>query len=303
MSIHIIPSVLAFIFTCAALVYTSKKSINSKTFYIMVLIFTFHHCCEVILFLEHLQEAQTTLIIKTYHALSICALTAILIYAHEVSQLTRKYYTNALIAISLVIALTILISDSVIFSSETLNYTSTAIKGNLYVLFQVNAIALLALTVFILINGYLNSKSHMVQIRCSYVLLAFSPLIASCLLVIGLMAIGVPMNATIIMPISTTIFLFIIIKSESKHKLTDLRRYLPFSPERQTSKEILELYSLYSQDEISYKECMNQIERHLVIHKYTKSGKNASATAKSMEMPRSSLYSIFNRLKIDIKDQ
>ena len=143
----------------------------------------------------------------------------------------------------------------------------------------------------------------MVQIRCSYVLLAFSPLIVSCLFVIGLMAMGIPINATIIMPITTTIFLFVIIKSESKHKLTDLRRYLPRSSERQTSKEIMELYSLYSQDEISYRECMNQIERLLVIHKYAKNGNNASATAKSMEMPRSSLYSIFNRLKIDIKDQ
>ena len=117
------------------------------------------------------------------------------------------------------------------------------------------------------------------------------------------MALNLNINATVFVPIMISVFLYITVKSEAQHKLTDLRRFMPFSPERKTSQDIMELFSSYARDETTYRESVNEIEKLLVMHKYNKNEKNASATAETMGMPRSSLYSIFNRLGIKTKEQ
>jgi len=240
---------------------------------------------------------------KVYYSLTVLTLLSIMIYSLEVSQTKRNIASNLIIVASALLTVSILFSNKIIAGNYSISYSSTAIKGPFYALFQAYGVIGLLTIVTILLNGYKTATTHLTQIRCAYILLAFSPLILSCFLVLAMMSVGIMINATIILPITISVFLFIIIKGESIHKLTDLRRFMPFSPERKTSQEIMELYSSYAQDEISYRDCMAEIEKQLVLHKYSKSDNNASATAKSMGMPRSSLYSIFNRLKIDIKDQ
>jgi len=303
MTIYMIPSILAFIFNCAALIYTSKNSNCSKPFYAMMLVFAPHHCFETILLLDNVKGLQTPYLMKAYYIMTVFSLTTIMAYSLHVSQLKRSLLNNLIIITSILLAILILFTDKVIAGNQSIVYSTTAIKGSLYPLFQIYSVLGLFAIIATLIRGYRKAESHLIQIRCAYILFAFSPLIICALMILILMSAGVMVNATSILPITISIFLFIVIKGESAHKLTDLRRYMPFSPERQTSQEIMEIYSSYTQDKISYRDCMIEIERLLVMSKYSKSGNNASATAKSMGMPRSSLYSLFNRLKIDIKDQ
>lgn len=62
------------------------------------------------------------------------------------------------------------------------------------------------------------------------------------------------------------------------------------------------IFSAYARDNVDYRDAISQIEKLLVIRKFNKNKGNASATAALVRMLSSSLYSIFNRLKIDTKD-
>jgi beta-lactamase superfamily II metal-dependent hydrolase len=134
-------------------------------------------------------------------------------------------------------------------------------------------------------------------------LLAVLPLLVVAISVVVLMSMGIKINAAGIVPVLTTLFLLITIRGEANHKLTDVRRHIPFSLERKTSAQIMDIFSRYAQDEVNYRDGMAEIEKLLVTHKHSKNKGNVSVTAASMDIPRSSLYSIFRRLDINVKEQ
>ena len=48
-----------------------------------------------------------------------------------------------------------------------------------------------------------------------------------------------------LLPIATTLFLFIVLKTESKHQLSDIKRLLPMSLERKTADNFLSMLDTY----------------------------------------------------------
>ncbi|MFQ3226741.1 MAG: hypothetical protein ACI8RW_000119 [Porticoccaceae bacterium] len=71
--------------------------------------------------------------------------------------------------------------------------------------------------------------------------------------------------------------------------MADIRRLLPGSPERQACNEIMDAFSQYARDDVSYREAVSDIERLLVLYKYQKNHDNARATAE-----QASLVTLFN---------
>jgi len=187
----------------------------------------------------------------------------------------------------------------VVSGVESWGYVVTAVRGDLYNVFQVMALLLTAQIVYLLYKGYKNADSHTSQIRCAYSAIALTPLVLAVLLVILLMNLGFHINAVVFFPVATTLFLVITLASEEKHRLTDIRRFIPFSDERRTSNQIMDIFSSYAQDQANYRDSITQIEKLLVEHKYEKNNRNATYAAERMGMPRSSLYSLFNRLGVD----
>jgi len=303
MNIYIVPAIIAFVVTSYVLVKISQNKTNSKAFISMVLIFLVHHAAEILSFIEFFKNGQTLYILKVYYVATLWFLVITLIYAREVSKLNLPKFDNLLYAYTLIISSLLLFSDTMISDAASIGYVMTAVKGPLYFLFQLTSISLMVSIIGILFSGYRKSNNHLVEIQCIYMLVAFTPILLAGIGIIALMSLGFKINAIAVVPLATTLFLMITMKSEEQHRLTDMRRFMPNSPERKTSQEIMELFSSYARDEMSYRDSINEIERLLVIHKYSKNGKNASVTAESMGMPRSSLYSIFNRLSIDVKEK
>ena len=117
-----------------------------------------------------------------------------------------------------------------------------------------------------------------------------------------LMGFGIKVSGAAILPVTTTLFLLITLKGEPKHGLTDIRRHIPLSLERRKSGQIMDIFSSYAKDELSYRDSLTEIEKLLVTYKHDKNNGNVSTTASTMNIPRSSLYSIFRRLDIVHKD-
>jgi len=84
-----------------------------------------------------------------------------------------------------------------------------------------------------------------------------------------IIATNLNVNAAGILPVATALFLAILLKGESKHKLSDIRRFLPFSPERKITGDIMELVDAYVKADNqanAYKDLHSGIEREIIFY-------------------------------------
>jgi hypothetical protein len=218
------------------------------------------------------------------------------LYTIEVSKLKAfKQLTIPVIAWMAFASLLVLFSDLIVAGFEPIGYAVTAIRGPYYWLFSATTIIALIFVAATLIYGYRKSESHHTQIQCLYSLFALAPIVVLGFLIIPLMYLGFQVNAAGFLPVCTSLFLLITLQSESRHRFTDIRRYLPYSQERKTAQEVQQLISKFSMDEISYKEMSAAFEKIALQHKLDEAGHSVSQAARLLKMKRSTLYSMLDR--------
>lgn len=309
MSIFLLPALLALAIKLTVLVVSRMSARQSKFFITMVLVMACHNIAEVLGYLEFFNGIEAGNILRWYYLMTIVGLATIVFYAIDVSELHSSQSKVLSITAGSIIAVTALLGGLIMFTnliisggSGSIGYAPVANQGPTYWLFSAFSVLCFAITIGYLIAGYRNAASHLAEIRCGYTLWALSPIIIVSLGLMVLMSFGLQVNAAAVMPIATALFLVITLKGEKAHGLTDIRRHIPFSLERRTSGDIMAIFSQYAQDDINYRDALNEIEKLLVLHKHAKHQGNVSSTAASMELPRSSLYSIFRRLEIELKE-
>jgi hypothetical protein len=301
MNIYAFPALIALLINFTILWAAAKGQQKTKCFIPLVIGFSLLNSCEIVAFRlignpEYLEYA-----IRAYYVAAVSSLSLVCLYSAEVSKFETKFFTYAVASVVATFALVTLFSDMVITGIRSIEYAVTAVKGPAYVLFQIFGVSMLAMIGLLLVLGYRKAETHQQQIKCAGTLVAILPNVLACLTLLVLMGLGFKINAVGIIPLTMIAFILITLASEERHRLTDIRRFIPLSAERSSSNEVMEICTAYARDEISYRDSISKIERVLVVHKYQKNHKNASITAQLMGMPRSSLYSIFNRLKIESK--
>ena len=300
MTLFMVPALAALVIKFVILALSNRSSSTSVIFITMVLLFAGHNISEVLGFFEFFNGEHATMMLRWYYVMSICVLAAMIFYARDVSKIfaENSRFSPVLLTLVLIMCSLFMFTDLIVAGSSSIGYVMTAVKGDYYWLYQAFALGSLSLLTWMLLKGYRQSNNHITEIRCGYTLIGLSPLVICVFLVIVLMALGVRINAAGLVPILTSLFLWITLQSESRHGITDIRRHLPFSLERKTSREIMNIFTSYAKDELNYRDSMAELEKMMVIHKHEKHSGNVSSTAVSMDIPRSSLYSIFHRLKI-----
>lgn len=298
MSLLVLPAILA-LFIKLCLIYVYRQSLRtSSCVLVMVMVFAIHNLCEVLAFWKFFHGLHGEYLLKSYHVISLTSLLVICWTVNEVSEMKDRRYLTVFSYLVASASGVILFSDLIISGARSLSYVITAERGAFYSLFQILALLLILALLHQIHRGYRQTNNHSAQIKSAYLGLALLPQVAAVLIVMVLMNLGFPINGAVIFPFATSLFVFIMLATEEKHKLVDIRRFVPYSDERVTSNRIMNIFSDYAQDNTTYREAIGDIERLLVEHKYEKSDRNATYTAEKMGMPRSSLYSLFNRLGI-----
>ncbi len=298
MSIYVIPAIIALTAKLVVLFFSRNDGRVDKNFILMVLIFACHNLCEILLFFEYFRGLSADLILRSYYIISMASFIFVSYHVTQVSKQFDKFHLRSLLATVTFFTLILFSTNYIVAGAELLNYSVTATKGLFYWAYPAVCIIILLHTCYVLFEGYSEAKTHDLELKCIYTGFALLPHFIAICLVVVLMASGMKINGTVIFPVTTTLFLIIILANERRHKLTDVRRFIPFSDERKTSNQIMDIFSSYARDESNYRDSVSQIEKLLVEHKYKKNDCNASSAAELMGMPRSSLYSLFNRLDI-----
>ena len=303
MNIYVVPALLALIFKLFILVYAQMDNRISKSLLVLISILACHNALELIGYTRFLDDQSVATLFRGYYVATVLMVVTLPVHAHIVSGTSSKTLLPLLGGAALLISLVIMFSDLIVAGHTSIGYSVTALIGPYFYVFTLFVLFSLTACLLTLIAGVKNAKTAMAANRCLYSLLAFSPLLLVSLFVLVLKLFEAGVNGAGIIPVATTIFLYILLKSESNHRLTDIRRFLPLSQEKRSANEFLRLMDQYTQSDSkanAFSELREGIERQAVLYTLAKCDDNITKAAEMMGVQnRSTLYSMMRRLDID----
>ena len=303
MNIYVVPALLALIFKLFILIYARRNTRSSASLLVLISVLACHNAIELIGCIRFLDGQGIAALSRGYYVATVLMLATLPIHAQLVSGTSSKFVVPLIAALALSVSSLIMFSDLIVAGYTSIGYTVTAVVGPYFFVFSLFVLFCLSLCVLTLIAGVKSAKTAIAENRCLYSLLAFSPLILVSLLALLLKVSGASINGAGIIPVATSIFLYILLKSEAKHQLTDIRRFLPLSQEKRSANEFLRLMDQYAQSDSkanAFSELREGIERQAVLYSLAKCDDNITKAAEMMGVQnRSTLYSMMRRLEID----
>jgi DNA-binding protein Fis len=285
------------------LAYALKGGRVSTLFLSLIVVFGAHNAIEVLGYLNVQSEVAVNIFFRLYYVATAYVVLYILLHGLSVSKLENTVSTRVLVVLCTCLSGLMLFTDSVVAGQYSIGYTMTAVKGSLYWLFSAYLLIVLLSNFAVLCYGRQSAKSQLDSVRCSHSLIALAPIMLVFLIALIFKIADIGINATGFVPIATALFLGIILKTESKHKLSDLRRLMPLSAERETSNNFMDLLDNYIQSgdrSNVYKELHAGIEKEIIMYSIKKCDGNISKTTKMMGLKnRSTLYSMMTRLDMN----
>ena len=214
------------------------------------------------------------ILMKLYYVFMIITLTSILVLSIKICNIEqlsilKKEICAFLFFVSCVYIFTIVSTNWIIEDIQLTSYSLTRVPGKYYFLIQYLFIALsIPILVLLIIGSSWKNVDENVK-RSRVILSSFSPLLISLLGVLALMEAGVPVNASLVLPLGSTILLTVIINTERKEDLFKLLIKIPYTKENSDYKKITNeiesfLTSARCGEESSLKTLTSKLEQHIV---------------------------------------
>ena len=295
-SLVIIAAAIALALKAWVLLKAFSNTSKSSLFFSLTAIFCIVNILSLIIVANVADPNLIEWVLRPHYVCTTWAATVMCAYAVHAAQ--KKEISRIVIALLFGSAITltslILATDLVIKGAMSIGYSITAIKGEFFFVFFVYSSLCFLFIVKTLLAGSYAAESAVAKNRCVWTLVALAPLMIVATVVVIAMYLGFKINGSGLIPFATSVFLLITLKTEYSHGLTDIRRFLPFSPEYTATRQLLAIFSKYTMDEISFKELKSDIGRVAVQYKYSKQG-TVSATARSMKMNRTTLTGLLKK--------
>ena len=303
LNILVVPSVIALILKVMILLW-SHKTKQSKDFKYLIAIFAIHNICEIALFLQEYLPLAESIPIRTYYCASILSASYMVVYGAKIAQLFElKHFKIIIGLIAIIPCLMIALSNLVISGNEFLNGKYFATRGSFYGVFSGFVVVCQLSMSALLYQGYKKAQAPLVKIQCLYAGVSFLPIAMTVIFVVTVQAFGGTANTTTMLPLASTLFLFLIAKSEQKHGLTDIRKWIPYDAQWLLSKKNAKLKFLYNTGQLDLKQYINMTEKLELAFALYSNNRSVTYAAQSIGLKRSTFYSMMKRhdLKKDIE--
>ena len=295
MNLYFLPALIALFGNLVVIFIARRAGIRTDYLYSLVVIFAVHNVCELLLFFNFsLSNGLTLHFLSAYYAITFVLIAAACSLAFQVAEIKKNdflYIVEKLIWVGAGIGLFLsLFTNEIVAGVSELSYSSTAIKGESYWLFQLTSALTAIASAAGLCKGLIVAKDSRQKVRCLFMLSAYIPLVLGALTVLFMMNLGFKINATGVLPASIALFIWILVYSERRHRLTDIRRVVPGTKENKVTQQLQEVFAKYAAGEVGYQDSTNEIESLLLAYSYDKHSGNVLQTAKFMKLGRSTLY-------------
>ena len=231
--------------------------------------------------------------LKIYYVTLFWLLTFLLqisiLVVHE--GLSRKIGL-AIYLIATTMTAIMLFSDWIIIGAKPIGYTVTRIPGVHYWTMPVYGFVLSTLSIGAFVYGYRTLENQFDRLRCFYFLLAICSLTFPILIAVVIMMLDVQMNAAVILPIGTSLFLIIVGYALGNHKLYDIRIWVPFTQTfRLDMARHREFFISPDGSEMLARERRAQHEKRYLVRALTMSDGNQKQAAKRLGISESAVSS------------
>jgi len=275
--------------------YILCKSLNgpkdTKGFISLISIFAMHNLCEFIAYLHFLDGRAMDLILRSYYVTTIFLILYVVLYAIEICNFKLwKPVLQLMYAGTAAFCLVIVSTNLIVAGADPIGYAVTAVQGPYYLIFKIFVAAAFSATFAILYAGYKSAKDSLLANRVLCVFIALCPIFILGFVSVVTLSFGAKINAAGILPLCTTFFVWAMIANESRHRLTDLRRFLPLSPERHTTTAIIATVDEYLVDGIGLNEAEARLKKIMVEYKIGKNDHNVTRAADQMGVNRTTLH-------------
>lgn len=291
--IYIIPAIVCLIVKLW-MVVLCKQSLTQDAFTGVVITCLLLTVCEIALFFLYLSGFSVEYVFRTYYVMLLFWLSFSLVYV--IQMFTDKPVKKIVYILAGFISALILFTDVIISGYQPIEYSITAIRESLYFVYQVFVFGSILIAIAILVVQLRSEKVTKRKIQAFSLLIAFSIPFVVILGITILMMFGVKVNMAIVFSVATTIFLFFTINAHKEHRITDVRKWLPWSQENVATNEIMEIITEYLAEEKSLKEVESTIKKILIEYKLKSCNNNVKQTADKLQIPRSTLYSMLKKI-------
>lgn len=311
MSIYFMPALVGLLFKLFVLAHVLRGGKASTLFLSLIIVFAVHNAIEILGYfnfasISNASDTTVGVFFRLYYVATVFLILYVFLHGLCVTKLENPIFTGTLIALSAGLSALVLFTDLIVAGQYLIGYSMTAVKGPIYWLFASYLLIFLFSNFAVIFYGYKTAKSEIDTVRVQHSFYALTPIMLVFIVAVIFKITDIGINATGLVPIATALFLGIILRTEDKHKLSDLRRFMPLSPERQTTTEFMRLLDQYiknSHNENVYKDLQIGIEKEIIKYSLAKCDGNITNTAKMMGLKnRSTLYSMMNRLELDLKE-
>ena len=206
-------------------------------------------------------------------------------YAIQKIILSAHLFLGGLLGVAFL--LTSLMIDGAVLNGTYI----TANKSVFFWVFEIFAVSSVILSLGTLFYNYKKAESKTVKIAYVYTIFGLAPLALCIIVIISMIALGYGANGSAIIPVATTVFLFISAKGRNSHLLdTDPRTLNPFSEEAALNRVFQKVQTQSVIGNMALKDAIETIELELIEYTLAQHQGNMSQTAQSLGVSRSTLY-------------
>ena len=301
MSWYMLPAAVAFIVKLWFLfaLKSQTRTLIGRRWFGFVAIFCMHNLAELLLYSSAIQDGLATeFLLRCYYACTSLIVIYCFVYVMNEKQFYWQKVLFFIISTFCALVLSLLFFTNLIISGYLeWSYTFTAIKGSYYFVFQVFAVLGMLGMSGALIYNFMKSQSEKERAHYCYALIGLTPLVMACFGVISLMLLGYKVNAAMLLPIASTIFLMITLKGKmSDPAESAFLSFVPFTLEYQLRKQVKLAQLNYINKSNSHQETMMTIEKALLEYQRDKHDGSVAKASKTIGIMRSTFYSKMNRL-------
>jgi len=269
---------------------------NSVVFFCLTSVFCAMNFMSLLIVsnVNDIQSIQWAL--RPQYIFSLWAIILLCWYAFQAvySTVRLTIVFSLLCLLGLAFSSAILFTDSIVSGLVSIGYSLTAVKGPFFNTFLILLALLFLTTTATLIYGTLKSSSQEHRNRCLWTLVSLLPIITVGPAIALFLHFEVPINGSGLIPIATSLFLLITLKTENLHRLTDVRRHLPFTAESRANKDFALLFTQYAFNQISHKEFKSQVSVLALKYKYGKS-ETVTELAEQIGLNRSTVSNLLSK--------
>lgn len=303
MTLLMLPAFCALLLKALVIIWVDIGK-QSATFMALFFVLAIQNLCEVLAYFQFLNGVSALYLVKAYYATCLFGLAYMFLYCIEVTQKTvRKSLFYLSMALATALSILIIATNVFVSDAESIGYSLTAVQGDFFMIIRFVFVGQILMSGCILFYGAVFSSDPNIQKQSFYTFMALSPIVLVGMGVNISQMMGFKFNASLVLPMATTTFLFLVCYLEPKTKLTRIMMYLPGSLERRLTSRILELTGDYALDGKGFRNTKYDLERLLVEYALEKHSHNVLRTAEAMGIERTTLYSVMRRCGIERPDK